>query len=159
MSQPETKVRESRISAHHNYLVNGIITPGFVVGDPNEQTGFFFLADVVLPGEGTPRISARLVEGGEVLLELSWNRIRQNRGSYVHQSVPGGFRITHGAAETVLEVRTQAFANGYLTHIMARLTDEEGRLRMEPSGESVRIHGPANLVLDAPFVFDREAGN
>jgi len=43
---------ESRISAHHNYLVNDRLTPGFVVGNPNSDSGFFFLADFDIPMEG-----------------------------------------------------------------------------------------------------------
>jgi len=45
------RFRESKISAHHNYLVNDMLTPGFVVGDPGSGKGFYFLADFVLPGE------------------------------------------------------------------------------------------------------------
>jgi len=144
--------RESTISAHHNYLVNDMLTPGFVVGDPNSQRGFFFLADLILPGEAAPRISARLVDKhGAWLVELHENEIRENPGGCIQQQVPGGSCILLSSGETVLEINTRSFANGYLTIIMARLLDEKGDLRMEPLGESIRVYGETKLVLDSLF--------
>jgi len=143
---------ESKISAHHNYLVNNMLTPGFVVGDRNSQNGFYFLADLVYPGESTPRISARLLdEQGVFLVELNWNRIIENPGNCSYRSIAGGFRILSFASEKLLEVHTQIFPNGYLTRINARLFDENGVLRMEPMGESIQVHGVSELVLEAPF--------
>ena len=119
--------RESKISAHHNYLVNNILTPGFVVGDPNADSGFYFLADVVLPGESTPRISSRIFdEKGQLLLELDWNRIRKNPGKFKHQPILGGFQILNNSGAPALIVRTETFPNGYLTYLTARLLDEKG---------------------------------
>ena len=87
---------ESRISAHHNYLVNNVLTPGFALGHPGKKRDFYFLADVVLPGESTPRISGRLFDAhGDLLLELNWNRIGENPGGCSYRSTPGGFRIRH----------------------------------------------------------------
>ena len=146
------KFKESKISAHHNYLVNDLLTPSFVVGDPNSGKAFYFLADLVLPGESTPRISARLIdEKGGLLLELNLNRIGENPGECTYHPLQGGFRILHSSEEPLLEVLTQNFPRGHLTHIKARLFDENGDLRMEPLGESIQIHGDANLVLDTPF--------
>lgn len=146
------KYGESKISAHHNYLVNNMLTPGFVVGDRDSQNNFYFLADLVYPGESTSRISARLLdEKGAFLVELNWNRIIENPGSCSYGSIAGGFRIMRLSGETLLEVRTQSFPNGYLTHIIARLFDENGVLRMEPMGESIQVHGMSELVLDEPF--------
>ncbi len=146
------KFKESKISAHHNYLVNGLLTPGVFVGDPNSQNAFYFLADPVLPGRKTPRISARLMdEKGDLLLELNGNRIGKNPGECTFQTIPGGFRIRLPSNESLLEVFTQNFPRGHLTHIKARLFDENGHLRVEPLGESVQVHGQANLVLDTPF--------
>jgi len=146
------KYSESKISAHHNYIVNNMLTPGFVVGDRNSQNNFYFLADLVYPGESTPRISARLLdENGAFLVELNWNRIIENPGSCSYGSIAGGFRIIHLLGETLLEVRTQSFPNGYLTFISARLFDETGVLRMEPMGESIQVHGVSEFVLEAPF--------
>jgi hypothetical protein len=148
------KYQESKISAHHNYLVNDLLTPSFVVGDPNTPTGFYFLADLVLPGESTPRISGRLLnENGDLLLELNWNRIRENPAGCVYESLLGGFRIMYSPSEPLLEVRTQNFPYGYLTRIKTRLFDENGDLRMEPLGESIQVHGEAKLILDTPFSF------
>jgi hypothetical protein len=148
------KYRESRISAHHNYLVNNMLTPGFVAGDPNSRKDFYFLADLVFSGESTPRISARLLdEKGGSLLELNWNRICVNSGECTHQSIAGGFQILLASGEPLLEVCTQSFAKGYLTRIKARLFDETGNLRMEPMGEGIQVHGEVKLALESPFVF------
>ena len=146
------KFRESKISAHHNYLVNDLLTPGFVVGDPNSQNAFYFLADPVLPGESTPRISARIMdEKGDLLLELNGNRIGDNPGKCDFHPLQGGFKILRQPNEPLLEVHTQNFPRGLLTRIKARLFDENGDLRVEPLGESIQVHGEATLVLDAPL--------
>ena len=144
--------RESKISAHHNYLVNNILTPGFVVGKPDSQSGFYFLADVVLPGESTPRISSRMMdENGKLVLELDWNRIRKNPGRFAHQPVPGGFRILNEKGDPLLSVLTETFPNGYLTFLTARLFDEKGDLRIAPLGKSIEVRGDALLTLEGPF--------
>ena len=144
--------RESLISAHHNYLVNNMLSPGFVLGAPGSEGGFYFLADLVLPGESTPRISARLFDSeGNHLLELNWNRIAENPGSCSHQSISGGFRLLYPSGDSLMEVQTRSFANGYLTRIQGRLHDHKGTLRMEPSYEGIQVHGDARLALDKPF--------
>jgi hypothetical protein len=146
---------ESRVSAHHNYLVNDRLTPGFVVGNPNSDSGFFFLADLLLPGQDTPHISTRLVnERGDTLLKLSLNHIIDNPGRCTNQPLPRGFRILDSLSEPLLEVLTQDFPMGHLTRIKARLFDEHGNLRIGPLGDSIQVHGEAKLILDAPFIFD-----
>jgi hypothetical protein len=146
------KFKESKISAHHNYLVNDLITPGFFVGDPNSRNAFYLLADPVLPGGRTPRISARLMdEKGELILELNGNRIGKNPGECTYRPFQGGFKIRLRSDEPLLEVLTQNFPRGHLTRIKARLFDENGHLRVEPLGESIQVHGEAILVLDTPF--------
>jgi len=148
--------RESRVSAHHNYLINDRLSPGFVVGDPNSNNNFFFLADLLLPGQDTPLISARLVnEKGDILLELHLNSIAVNPSGCTHQSLPRGFRILDPSSEPLLEVLTQDFPMGHLTRIKARLFDEHGDLRVGPLGESIQIYGEAELVLDAPFGYSK----
>lgn len=145
-------LRESKISAHHNYLVNDLLTPSFLVGDPNARNAFYFLAHIVLPGENTPRISARLMdEKGDLLLELDLNRLGENPGKCTYHPLQGGFRILYSSEEPLLELLTQNFPRGHLTRIKARLFDENGNLRMEPLGESIQVHGEATLVLDTPF--------
>lgn len=145
---------ESRVSAHHNYVVNDLLTPGFVLGDPNSEYGFYFLADLLLPGQDTPLISARLVsEKGDTLLELHSNRITENPAGCTHQPLPRGFRILDPSSEHLLEVLTQDYPMGHLTRIKTRLFDEHGNLRVGPLGESIQVHGEAKLVLDAPFGF------
>lgn len=144
--------RESSISAYHNYLVNDMLTPGFVVGDSSSEGGFFFLADLILPGGPIPCISARLMdERGGYLVELHKNEIRGNPGGCIKQGAPDGFCILLPSGGPLLEINTRGFANGYLTVIKARLFDEGGELRMEPFGESVRLHGEAKVVLNSPF--------
>jgi hypothetical protein len=144
--------RESRISAHHNYLVNDMLTPGFLVGDARGASCFYFLGDLVLPGERTARISCRLLGGeGQPVVTIRWNRIAENPGKCVHQPGQNGFRILGSDREPILEVRTETFANGFLTKIRGRLTDEKGALRMEPMGESIRVYAPTRLVLEEPF--------
>jgi hypothetical protein len=151
------KFRESKISAHHNYLVNDLLTPGFVVGDPNSQNAFYFLADPVLPGESTPLISARIMDDkGDLLLELNLNQIGDNPGKCDYQPLQGGFRILHSSEEPILEVLTQNFPRGHLTRIKARLFDENGDIRVEPLGESIQVHGDAKLVLDTPITLSRK---
>ena len=145
---------ESRVSSHHNYLVNGRLTPGFVVGNPNSDSGFFFLADLLLAGQDTPLISTRLVnEKGDTLLKLSLNNITDNPAGCTNQPLPRGFRILDSSSEPLLEVLTQDFALGHLTRIKTRLFDEQGDLRIGLLGESIQVHGEANLILDAPFAF------
>jgi len=73
-------------------------------------------------------------------LELNWNRIQSNPEAVINQSIPGGFQIVRSSGDVLLEVRTQAFANGYLTCIKGRLYDENGELRMEPFADSIRIY-------------------
>ena len=147
------KYRESKISAHHNYLVNEMPTPGFVVGTPDKREGFYFLGDRVLPGESTPRISCRLLtkDSMDLLLELHWNRIQSNPQACVHLSIPGGFQITYPSGDIILEVRTQVFANGFLTRIKAKLYDEAGVLRIEPLGDSIRVYDAEEPILDSPY--------
>jgi len=144
--------RESIVSAYHNYLVNDMLTPGFLVGDPNSQNSFFFLADLVQPGQTPPRISARLLDKqGKCLVELNENEIRENPGGCIQRTVPGGSCILLPSKATLLETNTRSFANGYLTTIKATLLDEKGNPRIEPLGESVQIQGEAELNLGSPL--------
>jgi hypothetical protein len=146
------KQRESFISAYHNYLVNNMMSPGFYVGVPDSVTDFYFLADMMLPGEVIPPISARLYDtSGSFLIELRRNSIIKNPYRYVFETIPEGFRIVSPADELLLDVNTQRFANGYLTRIKAKLHDCNGRLRIRPSYESIQVYGEACLTLSAPF--------
>ncbi len=143
------KYEESQVSAYHNYLVNEMLTPGFLVGDQDSIEGFSFLADIVPPIEKTARISGRLLdENGHLLLKLNVNRITDNPSGCSFQSVPGGFRILDSSEESLLEVRTHIFTNGLLTRIKARLFDEHGAIRIEPLGESIQVYGAKMSVLE-----------
>ncbi len=153
------RYQESTISAYHNYLVNDMLTPGFSVGDPDSQEGFFFLADMVQSGEPAPRISARILDDhGGPLVELSENEIRKNSGGCIRQPPSGGESlILLFSGAPLLEVNTRSFANGYLTIIKAKLFDENGELRMESQGKSIRVYGNANLTLCTPFASSQKS--
>ncbi len=153
------RYQESTISAYHNYLVNDMLTPGFSIGDPNSKEGFFFLADMVQSGEPVPRISARILDDhGVSLIELYENEIRKNPGGCIRQPPSGGESlILLFSGAPLLEVNTRGFANGYLTIIKTRLFDENGELRMESQGKSIRVYGDANLTLCTPFASSQES--
>ena len=147
------KFKESRISAHHNYIINAMTTPGFALGDPDSRNGFFFLADPVLPGEKTHRVHGRLFEAsGEKAVEILWNRIGDNPGDCLYELIEGGFKITHPRGEVFIEVSTREFTNGFITYIRGLVFDEHGNPRIKPEGQGVRILGDARLVLDFPAV-------
>lgn len=143
----------SRLSAHHNYWINGAATPGFVVGNPNSPGAFYFLADLVLPGEKTPRIHARLFdEKGCMLTEIAWNRIGKNPGGGLYELVDGGFRISKPDGVLMVEICTREFTNGFTTHIRGNLYDAEGSVRMKTEKGECRIVGEeACMTLEAPF--------
>lgn len=151
------KHRESRISAHHNYVVNHMLTPGFVLGDPRSGQDFWFLADVVLPGKSTARISGRLFDmEGRPLLGLNSNRILENPGQCDYHAGSGGFQILDPSGKPLLAVHTQRFANGYITHIEGKSYDMQGRLRMETSYGGIQTYyGETISTLKDPFAFSR----
>ena len=147
---------KSLISAHHNYMVSNMLSPGFVMGDPDSSEDFYFLADIVLQGESSPRISARLFDKKCIYLaELSCNRIIENPGKCSYHSIRDGFQILHPSGEPMLEIHTKTFTNGYLTYIHGRLYDRTGKLRMKKADEDLQVHTEDRLVLDAPFKFSR----
>jgi hypothetical protein len=147
------KCRESLISAHHNYLVNQMLTPGFVLGDPDSADDFFFLGDVVLPPESDPKLYGRLFdERGVLILRMAGEEILENPGGCVRQKLVGGFRILYASGEPLLSVRTEAFANGYLTRIQGKLYDRDGKVRMEPIYDSARVFGEKTFCLSSPLL-------
>jgi hypothetical protein len=146
------KFHESLVSAHHNYLVNQMLAPGFLIGDPDSKEDFFFLAEVLLPGESDPRIYSRFYDAQRALvLEMEPQRIVTNPAGCVRQTLPGGYRILLPSGEPLLRVQTEGFANGFLTRIQGKLYDREGRLRMEPSYDAIQVHGEVPLWLKEPF--------
>ena len=141
----------NKISAHHNYLVNSILTPGIMVGNPDSKNGFFFLADLVRPEDSHPLISARLMdEQGGLLVEISRNRISENQGFCSFQTISDGFSIKYPSGKSLLEVKTRKFTNGFMTCIKAKLYDEFSNLLIETSGESIIVHGDS-IPVEAPF--------
>jgi hypothetical protein len=151
------KFKESLISAHHNYLVNQMLTPGFILGELNAQDDFWLLADVVLPEERPPFLSGRFYDStGAFLLEIRDNEVVQNPGRCILDSSADGFRVLHPSGDLLMAVRTEAFANGYLTRIQGKLYDKRGLLRMEPSFESARVFGEVQWALDTPEGFRKK---
>jgi hypothetical protein len=147
------KFHESLISAHHNYLVNRMLTPGFLVGDPNSREDFWFLADMVPPGAREPRIYARLYDSQALfLVEIRLNKIVENPSGCVYQVFPGGFRISYSPGDPLLMVDTESFANGYLTRLKGRLHDKEGQLRMENFYDSVQVFDESMLSFRRPYL-------
>jgi hypothetical protein len=147
------KFRESLISAHHNYLVNQMLSPGFLLGDLNSREDFWFLADVVPPGTSAPRIYSRLYDDrGVFALEIEPKGILENPLACLYQSFPGGYRIAYPSGEVLLVVQTESYANGYLTRVQGKLYDRHRALRMEPSYEGAQVYGKALLALDRPLI-------
>jgi hypothetical protein len=146
------KFRESLVSAYHNYLVNRMLSPGFLVGNPDSKDEFYFLADVVRPGEGEPKIYARLYDSqGDFVLQMESERIVENPLGCARQPFAGGYRIVLPSGESLLSVQTENFANGFLTRLQGKLYDPEGTLRIEPYYDSIQIHGEARLALSVPY--------
>ena len=146
------KFRESRVSAHHNYLVNQMLTPGFVLGDPSSDDGFFFVGDVLTPPESKPRLYGRFFdEKGVFVLKFAGDEMVENPGGCIRQNLAGGFRILYASGELLFSAHTEAFANGALTRIQGKLYDREGKIRMEPMYDSVRVFGEKVLFLSAPL--------
>jgi len=147
------KFKESLVSAHHNYLVNQMLSPGFLLGDTDSKDNFYFLADVARPGESEPRIYSRVYDAqGDFILETDPKSILVNPLACLRQSFPGGYRIVFPSGESLLTVQTESFANGFLTRIQGKLYDRERKLRMEPNYDAIQIHGEARLTLEEPFL-------
>ena len=142
------KFRESLISAHHNYLVNQMLTPGFVLGDPSSDDVFFFVGDVLTPPESKPRLYGRFFnEKGVFVLRFAGEEIEENPGGCVLQKMAGGFRILRASGEPLLSVHTEGFANGYLTRIQGKLFDRDGKIRVEPLFDGIQVFGNGTLAL------------
>ena len=146
------KFRKSLVSAHHNYLVNQMLSPGFVLGNPDSKDDFYFLADVVGSGESEPRIYSRLYDAqGTFVLEMEPKRILENPLRCLRQPFPGGYRIVLPSGEPLLSVQTEGFANGFLTRIQGKVYDREGKLRMEPYYDAIQVHGEVGPGLKEPL--------
>lgn len=145
------KYRESLISAHHNYLVDHMLTPGFILGEPDGGDDFWLLADVLLAEEKVPFLSGRFYDpGGRFLMDLRGGEVVQNPGKCLLQVSGEAFRLLYASGEVLLAAHTEAFANGYLTRIQGKLYDRKGLLRMEPSFDSGRVMDEAWRMLDSP---------
>ncbi len=154
--------QSSVVSAHHNYFINGMLIPGFLIGNPDSTLGFYLLGDFLLPGESTPRISCRFFdENGDFLGELIWNRLRHNSTKCVHKATPYGFHISRPSGDLIIATSTKRFPNGYITSIGGRLYDEKGALKLDHEGSSARLGGNDAMILKAPYQgsLDREMKN
>jgi hypothetical protein len=146
------KTRESLVSAHHNYLVNQMLAPGFLVGNPDSRDDFYFLADVVRHGESEPKIYARLYDAqGAFVLEVEPKKIVENPQGCLRRSFPGGYRIVLPSGEALFSVHTESFANGFLARIQGKLYDRQAKLRIEPYYDAVQVHGEVGHWLREPL--------
>lgn len=151
--------RQSLISAYHNYLVNSILTPGFLLGGYDAGDDFWLLADVLLPGEKAPFLSGRFYDAaGNFLLHLRGNKIVENPAGCAARSSGEDFSLLYPSGEVLLALQTEVFANGCLTRFQGKLYDKGGRLRMEPSFESAKVFGDAHWALDTPLRFHEKTG-
>jgi len=146
--------RESRISSYHNYLINEMLTPGFLLGEQEQGDDFWLLADVLQPGERKPYLSGRLYgPEGDFLLRLRGSEIVENPGNCLLRTVAEGFRLLYPSGEELLALYTELFANGSVSRIQGRLYDRERALRMAPSFESARVFGALQWMLERPLRF------
>lgn len=150
------KYRESLISAHHNYLIDRMLTPGFILGEADREDDFWLLAEVLQPEEKAPLLSGRFYDQeGRFIAALGGGGITDNPGRCVLQTAGEGFQLFYASGEVLLAVRTEVFANGYLSRIQGKLYDRKGALRMEPSFDSARVLGEPWRALDAPTRAER----
>jgi hypothetical protein len=145
------KFRESLISAHHNYLIDRMLTPGFLLGEQDGED-FWLLADVLLPDEKVPLLSGRFYDQeGRFLMDLRGDEVIRNPGKCILHASGDGIQLLHPSGEVLLEARTETFTNGYLTRIQGKLYDRQRLLRVEPSFESARVLGKVWCALEAPL--------
>lgn len=148
------KFRESFVSAYHNYFINQMLTPGFILGEPDDREDFWLVADCVVPEQKPPCLSGRFYNvGGGFILTIEKNEILENPGGCLLDTMADGFRLLYPSGEVLLAVHCEVFANGYLSRIQGKLHDSRGALRMEPSFESAKIFGKARWGLCAPVRF------
>ncbi|MGE5841900.1 MAG: hypothetical protein ACM335_06465 [Deltaproteobacteria bacterium] len=142
------KFHESLVSAHHNYLVNQALSPGFLLGELGAKDDFWFLADIVPAARREPTIHGRIYDSqGRYVLEMKFNRITENPKACVMAPLAGGFQVRWADGEPLLRVQTVSFANGYLTWIQGKICDREGKIRMEPFLDGIKVFGKATLAL------------
>ncbi len=55
------------------------------------------------------------------------------------------------SGETLLNVQTESFANGFLTRIQGKLYDQGGKLRIESYYDAIQVHGEVVRWLKEPF--------
>ena len=84
-------------------------------------------------------------------MELRGDEVVQNPGRCLLQVSGDGFRLLYPSGEVLLAVRTEVFANGYLTRIQGKLYDRKGLLHMEPSFDSARVLDETWRTLDVPM--------
>lgn len=150
------KFRESFVSAYHNYFVNRMLTPGFILGEPDDRDDFWLVADYVPPERKPPFLSGRFYDaGGGLLLTMEGNEILENPGGCLLEPLADRLRLIAPSGEVLLAVQCEVFANGFLSRVQGKLYDRKGSLRMEPSFESARVFGEAQWGLCSPVRFQK----
>ncbi len=141
-------VKESRVSAYHNYLINGMLSPCMLIGEQNGGNGFYLLFDFVSPGGRMPLVNGTIYgPQKDVLARIKENELIENPGACSFHFIQGDFALSAPDNKAILVAKTHEFTNGYMTTINARLYDEKGILRVEPLGNSIQVHGEANTAL------------
>ena len=150
-------ITEGIISANHNYIINAMPIAGFVLGNPNRNKGFWFLADVINPEDELPLISGSLYnKKGEPFLEIYRNKVKKNPGNCIHYITPTGYGIKYPDEKELLTVETEHFANGHITYLSGEIYDHQGVLRMKSLPKSTQVYGTPFLILDKPFNFSKK---
>ena len=146
------KTKESKISAFHNYLINSMLSPGLLTGNPHTGNAFYLLFDVIEPGDKMPLVYATIYSSKkELMAKIRNNELIENPGRCTIHFDQGYFAVSGPDERVILVAKTQEFTNGYMTTISARLYDEKGILRVEPLGESIHVRGQESSVLSSPF--------
>lgn len=142
------QAKESRVSAYHNYLINGMLIPGMLIGGEKGGNGFYLLFDFVSPGGRMPLVNATIYgPQKDILARIKENELIENPGACSLHFRKGDFALSGPDNKAILVAKTHEFTNGYLTTINARLYDENGILRVEPLDNSIQVHGKANTAL------------
>jgi len=115
------KFRESLVSAHHNYLVNQMLSPGFVMGILIQRMNSIFLLTRYRPGKRAEDLLSVYDAQGNFVWKQKPKRLLWNPSVVFCQSflaVIVGLFSLRGA---LVIVQTESFANGFLTRIQGNV--------------------------------------
>lgn len=117
-------VSSKKVSAYHNYLVDGKLESEIRVQGAG---GFFFHAHKINPGEKVPLISCRLFDSqGQFLLEVNRNVLTRNPYGYSLLEMRQGWAIMSTALEAIVSAQVLEFQRGLVSIIRGTLYDARG---------------------------------